>query len=483
MTVNISTLKTGAIINLWNQMLEKASTKFNDPQSTQALRSIIDYARNVFDQSLEKNFKELDLKFQNFFYQIHQEITTLENMGQSLKETADKMQLVANTLVKINPFASTCPQISKVSPTFVQRSKFNLFSDDKILISVLGNFPDITSTNSLFSDVTPILKIKGIPFKPSSSTSMRLEYLIPKHYFSRITYYEQKSDGKIEDLTDRTPITFLEGTLTFYKCGWFWKTPYKPYRVLITIIPPSPGDLKIKIISSEILKKTKEISSQIYHQSSSPDGSNCDITHNYSLQSTNGWFLDTNTSRVDLISSSGHFQIDRIVNTKSEVVFKVFTKYHPVFNAGIVNFQIKAIEEKEETKEKETEEAIDLKWGNSKAINIPTNAKFVVTLDSFDGQHNEYTSPDTNRFLKIFLNSRGQLSIEAKPIDQISGPLSSGAATPLRSASSVSLLNIGDTLTVSELTPLGSFFANRLTQRVLGIIVLGIIAEFIKKRK
>lgn len=388
------TTSPGRIIRKWNEILDSAIKKINDPNNFQIIFSEIDRVKNIFNESIDKMIKDLDEASQKVIKDLDIEISRLENVTQSVENVATRVQLIVNIL----PGAKTVPQVSNVTPSLIDKEQLA----PNVTLNIQGNFPAI-------ADLEPTLTMNNMNGTYPELTSVgkstiKLQFLVPK-----------------EQVIEESSINSIQhkfGILTIKKPGMLFGNTIYDFKILFTVIPSSPGPLRITKIATQTMKESR-LKSSLHCQEIDKEAEHHNKSFDHHLTPTdNTWKFDPKTVKVVLRHANGKYSIKNIMNTESELIFNVSSNRKHL-NCGSVSFNIQAIEFRNTIQENRDEETLDLKWGNSITRDLSNNTRFIVTLDSFDGKHNEYTEVGTYPFLNITRNVNGQLRIEVKSIDAI----------------------------------------------------------------
>ncbi|MCJ8211031.1 hypothetical protein MUY27_15035 [Mucilaginibacter sp. RS28] len=329
-------------------------------------------AKIAYAESLDKTFDHVDQSTQGVINQLTALTIQLERQSvDDVSEIVSKAQVITNSL----PFSNREPQIAQFSPGYFAPTN----QAYQVSVEIKGNF--FYAGDNGF---TPVLKVNNKVFTPVQNTTQTLKFLIP-----------------VTDLAPTLNNTFSYSkaeVIVPYKTGFiFTRRREADYNLLLGVLPGSPGAIKIKHKSIRTVHEEQRRSTQTWSQHSSND----DITQTYCSDGFPGWHIKDPSCVVTWSQGNENDQWSRsLVSYNPQVCYRINTVHHPWGTSGKVNFHFEFTIERDNQVEEWLEDQVVLNWGESKVFNFAPGT-WTVSIDSFDGKHNEYSSTVSSNYLDV----------------------------------------------------------------------------------
>jgi hypothetical protein len=352
----------------------------------------IENAKIAYAESLDKTFEKVDQSTQGTINQLTALTTKLEK--QSIDDVNDIISQ-SQTIINSLPFSNKQPQVGKFTPNYVAPSDQTY----QVAIEIRGNFIYASK-----EDYKPKLVVNSKTFETVQNTTQSLKFLVPV--------------GDLAPKFDNT-FNYTSGELTVpFKTGFiFSKRKEAKYKILIGILPSSPGVVKIKHKVSNSIHEEQRKSTQRWEQHSSND----DLTWTRCSEGFPGWHIKDPAFIVEWSQGNENDQWSKsLTSTNPQVCYEVHTVHHGIGTSGKVNYHFDFTIERDRNEETWVEEPVNLKWGESKNFNYAPGS-WVVTIDSFDGKHNEYGTTASDNYIEVN-GSTTAIQIQIKKAGQVTYP-------------------------------------------------------------
>lgn len=361
-------------------------------QAGSTLYLAIENAKIAYKESLDKTFERLDATTQGTINQIGSLTTQLERQT---AEDVDHIMSRSQTIISSLPFSNKQPQIGRFTPKYFAPSDQSY----PVSIELFGNFSFASTKGYL-----PKLIVNGKTYQPNQSTNQSLKFLVP-------------ASDLAPQFNNSFNYSIAKVTIPYKKGVIFTSKKDAEYKLLIGVLPSSPGVVNIKHKIKNKVHEEQRKTTQGWAQHSSND----DITKKYNSDGFPGWHIKDPKFVVEWSQGNENDQWSKTLEAiNPQVSYEVHTVHHGPGTSGKVNFHFDFTVERDIEVEEWKEETVQLKWGESKIFNYSPGS-WTVVVDSFDGKHNEYSTSNLGNYIDIN-GSTTALQVQIKKPEQVIYP-------------------------------------------------------------
>ncbi len=349
----------------------------------------IQNAKNAYLESLDQTVDRLDAVARSSLNSLASMVQEMENKG-SLE--ISRIEAAAQQLINTLPFANTHPQLKSVQPKYVVLPS----SGRELTLQFWGNFKD-----AAHQQYEPSLEVGGRVYHPISTTTQNLAFRC---------FIDKTSTSQFSCLSGLLKIPFEAGK-------FFTEKSVAEYKILLQVLPSSPGKIKVYYTSkqSEKIMQNKTVTINARADNDFPARS---VTKTAVIHPDSGWSIDPSSVQGPFVhkgAHGSHGQPQIVSKDSNQIVAQVGLSAVDGKHMGRIAYDVRFFQVQQVQKIEKRQEELVILWQNSKVLDHENNEEVhKIEFDAFDGTHSEYAGPDLNNpYLKIrYANGKYQLSAE-----------------------------------------------------------------------
>ncbi len=339
----------------------------------------IESLRNAYRDSLDRTVREiLDKRLMPALADTRSVILQVQKDAfKSIDEAMAALQMIANSL----PFHKQQPQLLRCVPLYVVAQQH---PSGDIQLVFTGNFESAGQPN-----LAPSLECGHRTYPLSANTVRELTFLVPA---AELLADHLQAQGPVASLGANIPLLLRVPWIE--KRNIFQRVRHEDtYRVLVGILPSSPGRLLLRRSWTDDEPEYGEASTGEIVQSS--EAERCHISRDYDLHpDPGGWELIPQESQAKVGQARvDPFHIEKTISKSDLVRYNVQTFFIPQpsnpFKWGTSVHVYFVCREKRRITHSD-ERVLEVGWGDRKKLEIPPGGTFALVFDAFDHRHYEF---------------------------------------------------------------------------------------------
>ncbi len=336
------------------------------------IANTLNECRDIADQSIDK----MDERLKNNIEYIESAVLALEeSVGDKIEELGTRMQNAAQGV--LNP----SPLFLSIEPSCIIQAS----NVENVVFTLRGFFPGLGTQGP-----KPSLVLNGTRATLVKPLQGACSFSIPQS-----ALFSGNKEACVADV--QIPFQNFFGQQRVHK-----------YRLLIGIIPPSPGKLAIEHTStpSTEINPTPR-SSHFHYTSSHAQGQRQDTNNLCRIQASQGWKILRGSHRVEIHHNKGATSLQLEIETETEIAYRAMTFYRKSKkDCGELRFTLFFTEYRTQDLAP-IQTSVELKWNESKLFGYPPGT-WKVIFTPFDSTfEREFLSP-SNHDPFININSEGE---------------------------------------------------------------------------
>jgi hypothetical protein len=347
---------------------------------------LIQQAQAAYEHELNLTWEKLNAGTQTIINSVFSAANELiDKTYQNISELQKRAQALVHTL----PFSKNFPQAWNFGPSYAEP-----LDSGTLRFSVAGDFYDVPREG-----YDAVLEMNGHRYTNSEKSSAGLAFSIPNADLL-----------KAPSLPVANPITitvpYRKTTFLFFK-----KKRLATFKATLASLPQRLGELTLAITTAQSGTTTQNKLGPGDGQESGDDDIKCGGEHAdraiHLAYPDTGWRVLPNSVTWNVSWSQGRqgvdqdWWLDRNCSTPLVACLCVSTEHHRFGTSGKVHFRIAFTQEKDVINHTTTNTLVNIRWGESRVVQIPAAATWTGTYKRFDGKTLMFAGPYRDNFIWV----------------------------------------------------------------------------------